>query len=268
MNPEKPSRPALREELSGNAPAPQAAQLAVKKLPVSEPEIRVLRHHDTCPGIRNGGECACAANLELVRDGAFKALEKKTAKWMEPTMLPFTPTEDEILVLVEQHGEAAVRPGPEGTVLLKGEVMKRRGLVEVVAELWRVDDGKDKVVQRPAPSGSRTAPPITLTLRLEPRWICTRCGWGGRGKDISHHCDLTAVALSTRVATLADGLSEAEKRSGSLRLVIWKDSDDTYHLAEELVVDGKVMKTVERDKDGAYGVLEGALLSAVVDLWS
>lgn len=231
------SREALREELSPNAPPPAPPPPEAPKLAVSAPVIRTLTHHDTCPGIR-GRECSCAANLELVRSGGYTALEVKSVEWKEQTRI--------------KNNDGIVRSG----------------LKTVKADLWRVDDGIEVQRTRPAPSGSKTAPPITVTEQLPARWVCTRCGWAGRGTNISHVCDLASVALATRVQTLAEGLTDEEKRSGELRIVIWKDPEDIFHIAEELVKDGRVVKTVERDRDGAYGVVEGALLSAVVDLWS
>jgi hypothetical protein len=235
------SRPNLRNELSPKTPpheAPEAPKLAVK---VDAPVIATLRHHDTCPGIR-GRECSCAANLELIKNGTYRAKEKLKAEWMEPTKL-------------ETINELGLK-----------EV--KSGLTPMSAWLWRVDDGIDVDRQRPNPSGSRTAKPITITEHLPPRWVCTNCGWGGRGDDIGHRCDVAAVRLARRVTTLADNLSPEQRRDGRLRLVIWKDANDVYHLGEELLEDGRIVKTVERDSDGGYDVLLGAINSAIVDLWS
>lgn len=237
------NREALRQELNpGSSPPPAAPPpLAPAKVKVEAQTLRTLRHHETCPGVR-GKECACAANLELVKDGTFKPLEKKEMTWKEPGKLEVT---DEL-----------------------GNKSLKAGLVEKSATLWRVDNGIEVERTKPNPSGSRTAKPITVMEALPPRWVCTRCGWGGRGTSVSHRCDVAAVALATRVATLADGLTDEQKTNGELRLVLWRDVDGIYRLAEELVRDGRIVKTVERDRDGAYGVIEGAVLSAVVDLWS
>lgn len=203
--------------------------------PILRPEVATLQHHDTCPGIR-GRECMCAANLKLVRDGTYAALEKKTNEWVEATRM-----------------------------LVDGEV--RSGLKPVMAELWRVDDGRSEFLMRPNPMSHR-APAIRVETRLDPRWVCTRCGWASRGTALSHRCDPSAVALSVRTLTLASGLSKERIHSGDLRVAFWRDVDGLYHVVEELIENGKVVKTVERDSDGAYGVVEGALLSAAVDIWS
>lgn len=233
MSEQPASRSALREELSGQPPpAPPEPPVVV----APPPEVKTLRHHDTCPGIR-GKECTCAANLGLIRGGEYKPLEQKFCTWSEPTKLV----------------------GDDGQV--------KSGLRAMKAELWRVDDGRIETVIKANPTSS-TAKPIRVEMQLDPRWVCTRCGWAGRGKDISHRCDVAAVQLATKVATLADGLSDEERFSGNLRVAFWRDVDGVYHVIEELIRDGKVVKMAERDRDGAYGVVEGALLSAAVDLWS
>lgn len=254
------SRPHLREELSGEPPPP-AEETKPQLFAPPPPTLRQLKHHETCPGIR-GKECTCAANLKLVEDGTFKPLEKKMVGWKEP---------GKITKACDQCGGTGIKLTMSGELQCpecKGEKnVTRQGFTEVSAELWRVDDGKTEVVTRPNPNNPRQKP-IQVEVSHPPRWVCTRCGFSMRGVGISHRCDKAAVALATRVVSLADGLTKEELTNGTLRLIIWRDPEGIYHLAEELVRDGKVAATLERDKDITYGVLEGALLGAVVDLWS
>jgi len=237
---ENTSRPHLRKELSGEPGLMSDPKEGVEKglptmLSPPAPTLRNLKHHEMCPGIR-GKECTCAANLAHLKEGAFTALEKKKVDWKEPGILDT----------------------PEG---------KRQGIVTVSAELWRLDDGRSEWVTRVNPNSPRQKP-IEVEVKLPPRWLCTRCGFSMRGDDVSHRCDNAAVALATRVSSLADGLTPEEMESGVVRLVLWRDKDKYYHLAEELVRDGKVERMLERDKDITYGVIEGAMLAAAVDLWS
>jgi hypothetical protein len=219
----------LRRELGGGGPPQPAEKPApkVERVMAERPKMVTQRHHDTCPGLR-GRECACASNLQWLVDEKVKPLERRKVSWEETVKVDGVPK-----------------------------------VVERSIELWRLDDGKDWHTTVTGTSALKR--PIPRTIKLPPRWVCTGCGWAGRGSDVSHRCDKAAVALAARAQSVAAALTAEQRFSGGYRLVIWQDSDLIYHLAEELVDDNKVKALVEIDSDGNYNVIEGALLSAVVD---
>lgn len=221
------SREELKRELGAGGPPEKAPPPKVEHVVAEKPKLVQLKHHDTCPGIR-GRECTCEANLVWLAESGVKPLERITQSWTE----------------VEVVAEA-------------------KKTVHRTVELWRVDNGLDHVTT--VPGKSITQKSIPKTIRLPPRWVCTGCGWAGRGSDVSHRCDKAAVARATRVASVSSQLTIEQRFSGAYRLVIWQDADLVYHLAEEYTVGGKVEALVEIDTDGNYSVIEGALLSAVVD---
>lgn len=224
---EPTSRDELRRELGGLPPSEKPPAPKVERVVAERPKLVKLKHHDTCPGLRNR-ECTCEANLVWLAESGIRPLERMTQTWVE-------------------------------TELVDG----KRMAVPRSVELWRVDNGRELRTTVPGPSVTQKSLP--KTMQLPPRWVCTGCGWAGRGSDISHRCDKTAVARATRVATVASSLTPEQRVSGAYRLVIWQDADLVYHLAEEYASNGKVEALVEIDSDGNYSVIEGALLSAVVD---
>lgn len=223
---QQPNREQLRRELSGDGPPP-AAPTIVERVVAEKPAVVTLHHHATCPGLR-GRECNCEANLVWLAESGVKPIERKVQTWIE-------------------------------TSAVDGKKMGNPKSIE----LWRVDNGREYVTTVPGTSALKK--PMPRTVKLPERWICTTCGWGGRGSNISHRCDIAAVARATRIASVSSMLTKEQRTSGAYRLVIWQDADLVYHLAEEYVADGKVERLVEIDSDGHYSVIEGALLSAVVD---
>lgn len=233
------SREALRKELGGKTITAPAAVI-VPPVKVEQPELATQQHSDRCAKIR-GGECNCAANLETLAE--LTPLERSVQKHVEWVDVPSRVENGKVI-------PASKRP------------------VEHTIELWRVDDGKDHTRTIPHPSGSPKAPPFPITERLPPRWICTKCGWGGRGSNVRHRCDKTASSLATRQKSISEMLTREQRFSGAYRLVMWRDQDQKYHLAEELVEAGKVVKTVELYADEGYDVFEGILLNETVDKFS
>ncbi len=223
----QPSREQLRQELGAGGPPPEKAPAKLAPVVMEKPKLIKLHHHDTCPGLRNR-ECSCEANLVWLAESGVKALERKTQTWVE----------------VE---------------LVDGKKLA----VPKTVELWRVDNGRDHMTT--VPGRSITSKPVEKLVKLPPRWVCASCGWAGRGSDLSHRCDKTAVARATRIDSVAALLTSAERYSGAYRLVIWQDAELVYHLAEEYIVDGKVERLVEIESDGHFDVIQGALISGVVD---
>jgi hypothetical protein len=226
-------RSGLRQELGGvKPPAPPAAAKVERVVPEPRKVVK-LKHHESCQEVRQSSpatpqECTCEANLVWLAESGVKPLERITMTWTESDLV-------------------------EGT----------RKMVERKVELWKVDNGRHHEVTVPEKSALKR--PVKRVLRLEPRWVCTRCGWAGRGSHISHRCDMAAVRRQQRLSSVAAALPFEQRTSGAYRLAIWKDADAIYHLVEELVVDAKVVEMVEIDRDGNYNVIEGALLSAAVD---
>lgn len=225
--PQPNTREELRRELGGAPPADKAAPQKVERVVPEKPKTVHLKHHDACPGLRNK-ECTCEANLVWLAESGVKPLERITQTWVE-------------------------------TEVVDGKKMA----VPRTVELWRVDAGREHRTTVPGPSVTQKSLP--KTIHLPPRWVCTACGWAGRGSEVSHRCDKAAVTRAARVASIASQLTPEQRVSGAYRLVIWQDTDLIYHLAEEYTVEGKVQALVEIDSDGSYSVIEGALLSAVVD---
>lgn len=244
MTPDSPqSREALRNELSGIKPAP--ALPTGSKLPAIElqkPITVTMRHNDRCPALRSQ-ECTCAANLEALTK--LKPLERRTCEWVE-------------VIPVPQSIDKAT-----GKLIAAHELRKPHKV-----ELWKVDNGR--VVERtvPAVTGSITAKPILRRIQEPPRWVCTSCGWAGRGSDVSHRCDKTAVALATRQQTIAEMLTREQRFSGAYRLVVWRDQEQKYHLAEEYIENGQVVKTIALHDTESYDEFEGVILSELVDRFS
>lgn len=237
------SRDLLRSQLGGDpdlVKRPPPAATKVEPITVQQSVIRKLPHNDRCPFMR-GGECACEANLQWLVDADVKPLERLVQEWDEHVPVP---------AKADNKG----RVTPAHTEIIPHKV-----------ELWRVDDGKPITRTIPAPSGSLTAPPLVRKERLPERWMCTSCGWAGRGSDVSHRCDKAAVARATRKASVSEMLTGAERMSGRYRLTLWKDQDQNFHLGEEYVEGDKVVTHVEIMKDDAYDVIMGELLSAIVD---
>lgn len=227
-------RSGLRQELGGaKPPPPPAEQARVEKVVPPPRKLVKLKHHESCQEVRQSSpatpkECTCEANLIWLAESGVKALERVVMQWNENELV-------------------------DGV----------RKMVERKAELWKVDNGRDHWVT--APDRSALRKPEKKLLKLPPRWVCTRCGWAGRGSNISHRCDMAAVRRQQRLSSVAAALTYEQRMSGGYRLAIWKDADAIYHLVEEFVVDGKIVEMVEVDRDGNYNVIEGALLSAAVD---
>lgn len=226
------SREQLKKELTGAPPPTSIAMTTPAKVEkvIAEPRKEMkLRHHDMCPGRRSNNitayECSCEANLVWLAESGVKPLERKRFSFMEK------------------------------------DAKGIESLIEV--ELWRVDDGRE--LHTTVPDTTALRRPKAKLVKQPPRWICTRCGWGGRGSDISHRCDYAAVRRASRAASVASMLSHQERTSGAYRLAIWRDGEGLYHLAEEYVMNGQVKELIEIDVDGNYNVIEGALLSASVD---
>lgn len=225
----------LRSELGGQKPppAPPADKSKVEKIVPAQRQLVQLKHHESCQEVRQSSpstpkECTCEANLIWLAESGVKPLERVTMTWTEQDLV-----------------EGVRRP------------------VERKAELWKVDTGRDHWVTVPDRTALRR--PEKRMLKLPPRWVCTRCGWAGRGSAVSHRCDVAAVRRQTRLSSVASALTFEQRTSGAYRLAIWRDAEGIYHLVEELVLEGQVKAMVEVDRDGNYNVIEGALLSASVD---
>lgn len=236
------SRDALRRELSGQPPPAALPTTSAKPaIAVQQPITVTMKHNDRCPALR-GSECACLANLEAITK--LKPLDRVTQEWVE------------------------VIPVPE-SVDAKGKRVPAHELrKQHKVELWKVDGGRWVEKSVPAVTGSLTAKPIMRRLQEPPRWVCTACGWAGRGSDVSHRCDKTAVALATRQQTIAEMLTREQRFSGAYRLVMWRDQDQKYHLAEEFIEQGQVVKTVELFGTESWDEFEGVILGETVDRFS
>lgn len=233
------SRDALRQELSGGKPPPAAA---VKPAVALQTPITVtMKHNDRCPALR-GHECACASNLEALTK--LKPLDRVTQEWIE-------------IIPVAETVDAAGKRHPAHELRKPHKV-----------ELWKVDAGRWVEKTVPAVTGSLTAKPILRRIQEPARWVCTTCGWAGRGSDVSHRCDKTAVALATRQQTVAEMLTREQRFSGAYRLVLWRDQEQRYHLAEEFVENGQVVKTVLLHGTESYDEFEGVILGELVDRFS
>lgn len=239
------SRAALRDELSGNPPAlpPPSSAITRPAVELQKPITITKKHSDRCPELR-GQECACAANLVWLGSGAVKPLERVTQEWVES-------------IPVREAVDAKGVRTPAHTLTKPHKI-----------ELWKVDAGRTRLVMKPAVTGSLTAKPIQTSVRDPERWVCTACGWAGRGSNPSHRCDKTAVALATRQQTVAEMLTREQRFSGAYRLVTWRDQNQKYHLAEEFVEDGQVVKTVLLFSTESWDELEGAYLGEMVDRFS
>lgn len=236
------SRDSLRRELTPGQQPPVLPAISAKPVvPLSPPLTVTMKHSDRCPGLR-GHECACAANLESL--AKLKPLDRVTQEWVE--VIPVPETVDAKGVRSPAH-----------------ELRKPHKV-----ELWKVDVGRwvEKLV--PAVTGSLTAKPILRRVQEPARWICTTCGWAGRGSDVSHRCDKTAVSLATRQLTIAEMLTREQRFSGAYRLVLWRDQDQKYHLAEEYIEQGQVVKTVALHGTESYDEFEGVILGELVDRFS
>jgi hypothetical protein len=237
------SRDALRRELSGGQQPPAPVLPTGSKPPVAiqQPITVTMKHNDRCPALR-GHECACAANLEAL--AKLKPLERVTQEWVE--IFPVPETVDATGKRVAAH-----------------QLQKPHKV-----ELWKVDAGRWVEKTVPAVTGSLTAKPLRKNVQEPPRWVCTTCGWAGRGSNVSHRCDKTAVALATRQLTIAEMLTREQRFSGAYRLVLWRDQDQKYHLAEEFVDQGQVVKTVELYGTESWDEFEGVILAETVDRFS
>lgn len=236
------SRDALRRELSGQKPPALLPTISPKPtVALQQPITVTMKHNDRCPGLR-GHECACAANLEALTK--LKPLERVVQEWVEITPVP-------------QSVDA------KGKVVAPHELRKPHRI-----ELWRVDNGRWVEKMVPAVTGSLTAKPIRKNVQEPPRWVCTSCGWAGRGSQVSHRCDKTAVALATRQQTIAEMLTPEQRFSGAYRLVLWRDQEQRYHIAEEFIDNGQVVKTIVLHGTESYDEFEGVILGELVDRFS
>lgn len=242
-NNEPQSRAALRTELSGRPPAQPSAPVSKPAIEVQRPIMVSMKHNDRCPALR-GHECACAWNLEWLTTTKVKPLDRLTQEWVE------------------------IIPVPQ-TVDAKGKVVAAHQLNRPhKVELWKVDTGRTRLVMKPAVTGSLTAKPIQTTVKDPERWVCTACGWAGRGSNVSHRCDKAAVAQATRQQTVAEMLTREQRFSGAYRIVVWRDQDQKYHLAEEYIEAGQVVKTVELHATESWDEFEGVILGEMVDRFS
>lgn len=243
------SREALRAELGGIAPPPAPAAIRKPVVAIQKPEVVTLKHNDRCPALRGteaqGFECTCAANLQWLVEKNIEPLERKKQSWVEPV----------------RH---AAEVDDRGNV----KTPAREEQVEHVVELWRVDKGRAITKQIPAVTGSTGGRQITKQELLPPRWVCTSCGWAVRGSHVSHRCDKAAVALATRQQSISELLTRSQRFSGEYRLIIWRDQDQRYHVGEEFVEEGFVVKIVELAATESYDEMEGVLLNEFVERFS
>lgn len=236
------ARDSLRQELSGQKPPPPVLPTGSKPVVALQMPVTVtLKHNDRCPAIR-GYECACASNLEALTK--LKPLDRVTCEWVEVTPVP-------------------AKVDAKGKISPAHELRKAHKV-----ELWKVDAGRWVEKTVPSVTGSLTAKPMLKRIQEPPRWVCTTCGWAGRGSDVSHRCDKTAVALATRQQTVAEMLTREQRFSGAYRLVLWRDQDQKYHLAEEYIDNGQVVKTVVLHGTESYDEFEGVILGELVDRFS
>lgn len=238
------SREALRAELGGIAPPPAPAAIRKPAVAMQRPEVVTLKHNDRCPALRDD-ECTCASNLQWLVEKNIEPLERKEQVWTET---------------VEHKAKLDGR----------GNVVEaaRTEQVEKRIELWKVDKGRPIIKTIPAVTGSATSGQIRKPVQLPPRWVCTGCGWAVRGSNVSHRCDKAAVALATRQQTIAELLTTEQRFGGGYRLIIWRDQDQKYHVGEEYVEDGRVVKIVELSATESYDEMEGVLLNEFVERFS
>lgn len=236
------SREKLRRELGGGM---ESAVVPVVRAPISPPVLHkpltvTLKHNDRCPALRND-ECTCAANLQWLADSGTKAIEVKVQEWVE----------------VIEHRES---------VDAKGKVTPRHTTeIPHRIELWKVDGGKSILKMVPAVTGSTGGRQLEQRQQLPPRWVCTSCGWACRGSAVSHRCDKAAVSLATRQQTLAELLTPEQRFNGQYRLIIWRDQDQKYHVGEEFIEEGRVVKAVTLWTGELYDEMEGVLCNEIVE---
>lgn len=127
----------------------------------------------------------------------------------------------------------------------------------------RVDEGFTE--RRMVPSPQNNARLVEQERFIQPRWICTTCGWAIRGPGVhSHECDETYLLWKERPISVALTLPPEKRYGGAFRFTIWRDADGVYHLSEVVIAGDRLIKDQKVLEESFYPSLEGALSDCIV----
>ena len=128
-------------------------------------------------------------------------------------------------------------------------------------QMVRVDDGHTVDAERPDPSSS-SAPPMKYKKFIEPKWVCTTCGFAQRAAAMqSHQCDEALLVWRLKPVPLALLVPEEQRFSGGFRVTLHRLADGRYVLSELVMRDGKVVADSPVMKESFYPSVEGQFLT-------